>query len=84
MTILSISLQKASSATEHLTIMPAGQTDCPAPMWMSAAPGISPGLTQVRAFPDRHSFKPTLFFLHSLSKDKIGLNGYECSQFSAR
>jgi len=31
MTLASISLQKASSATERLTTMPAGQTDCPAP-----------------------------------------------------
>lgn len=75
-------LQKASSATERLMIMPAGQMDCLAPTWMSAAPGIFPGLMQVRSFPYRHSFKPILFFLPNLSKDKIGLSVSGCSQFS--
>lgn len=31
MSLPSLSLQKASSATEHLMIMPAGQMDCLAP-----------------------------------------------------
>lgn len=78
----SISLQKASSATEHLTTMPAGLMDYLALMWMSAAPHIYPGLTQVRALPYKHSFKSTLLYLLSVWKDKISFRSHECSQFS--